>query len=69
MSEEYAIRVLADKARSFAKLTPRKNPTAGYARALAELFAAAREFAVRSDESWAKEVVELKEALKRHGDG
>ncbi len=61
MSEEYAIRALADKARSFAKLTPRKNPTAGYARALAELVDAARFFAEKSDEQWAMEVAELRD--------
>lgn len=58
--EEASLRGLADAAREFSKLTPRKNPSGSYARALSRLVDAARVYAAKSDEQWAAEVVEAR---------
>lgn len=66
--EDYALRHLADCARSFGKLAPRRNPSGGYGRALSELVDSARVFAQQSDKQWATEVVKLREALQTYGE-
>jgi hypothetical protein len=66
IAEALALKHLDDAARTFAaKWKPRPgNASPVYARALRCLVDAARVFAQRSDESWAAEVAELRDALR-----
>ena len=64
IDEASALCALTAAAREFARFTPRRNLSGAYARALSELVDAARVFAQKSDEEWAKEVVALKELLR-----
>lgn len=68
IDEASALRALTAAARAFACFTPRRNPSGAYARALSELVDAARVFAVKSDEEWAKEIAALKDLLREAAD-
>lgn len=67
-AEDYALHQLGEAARDFAlKWKPRPKITGPYARALRNLSDVARQYAVKSDEAWASEVVALKARLKAAG--
>lgn len=63
--ETAAVRSLAQAARAFGAITPRRNPSGLYGRLLARLFEAAQVWAERSDEQWVVEMVGLVEENRR----
>ncbi len=64
MSEGAAIRALADAARAFAQLKPRRNVNLSgpYGRVLSQLLDAARLFSTKSDGQWAADLIAEREA-------